>query len=144
MKLEEIQNEWENDAGIDRSELGEESIKIPKLHSKYYKWYSRERLHLVGLQEELKALKKDKYDYYSVVLDRDELDDRGWEPIQLRILKSDLSMHIDSDKDIINHNLKVAYSKEKVEFVEAIIKTLNIRSYQINNAIQWEKFKVGT
>ena len=31
MKLEEIQNEWENDAGIDRSELGEESIKIPKL-----------------------------------------------------------------------------------------------------------------
>ena len=144
MKLEEIQSEWENDTVIDRTELGEESIKIPKLHSKYYKWYSRERLHLVGLQEELKTLKKDKYDYYSGVLDRDELDDRGWEPIQLRILKSDLSMHIDSDKDIVKHNLKIAYSKEKVEFVEAIIKTLNIRSYQINNAIQWEKFKVGT
>ena len=53
-------------------------------------------------------------------------------------------MHIDSDKDIITHNLKIAYIKEKVEFVEAIIRTLNIRSYQINNAIQWEKFKVGT
>jgi len=92
----------------------------------------------------LKTLKKDKYDYYSGVLDRDELDDRGWEPIQLRILKSDMSMHIDSDKDIITHNLKIAYIKEKVEFVEAIIRTLNIRSYQINNAIQWEKFKVGT
>ena len=144
MKLEEIQNEWEKDAVIDRTELGEESIKIPKLHSKYYKWYSRERLQLVKLQEELKTLKKDKYDYYSGLLDREDLEERGWEAFQLRILKSDIPMHIDSDKDITVHNLKIAYIKEKVEFVEAIIRTLNIRSYQINNAIQWEKFKVGT
>jgi len=144
MKLEEIQNEWEKDAVIDRTELGEESIKIPKLHSKYYKWFSRERLQLVKLQEESKTLKKAKYDYYSGLLDREELEEHGWEAIQIRILKSDIPMHIDSDKDITVHNLKIAYSKEKVEFVEAIIRTLNIRSYQINNAIQWEKFKVGT
>jgi hypothetical protein len=144
MKLEEIQNEWEKDAVIDRTELGEESIKIPKLHSKYYKWFSRERLQLVKLQEDSKILKKAKYDYYSGLLDQEDLEERGWEAIQLRILKSDIPMHIDSDKDITVHNLKIAYSKEKVEFVEAIIRTLNIRSYQINNAIQWEKFKVGT
>jgi hypothetical protein len=144
MKLEEIQNEWENDSIIDRTELGEESIKIPRLHSKYYKWYSRERMHLVKLQEDLKILKKDKYDYYIGVLDQDDLVQRGWEPNQLRILKSDIPMHIDSDKDITVHNLKIAYNKEKVDFLEAIIKTLNIRSYQINNAIQWEKFKVGS
>ena len=144
MKLEEIQNEWERDSVIDRTELGEESIKIPKLHSKYYKWFSRERLQLVKLQEDSKILKKAKYDYYSGLLDQEDLEERGWEAIQLRILKSDIPMHIDSDKDITVHNLKIAYSKEKVEFVEAIIRTLNIRSYQINNAIQWEKFKVGT
>ena len=58
-------------------------------------------------------------------------------------LKSDIQMYIDSDKDIIDSNLKVAYCKEKVDFLEAIIRTLNLRSYQINNAINWEKFKVG-
>ena len=143
MNLEEIQNEWEKDSKIDRTELGEESIKIPALHSKYYQLYSRERLQLARLTETMKLLKKDKWDYYSGNLDIDELKDKGWEPFQLKVLKSDIQMYIDSDKDIIDSNLKVAYSKEKVDFLEAIIRTLNLRSYQINNAINWEKFKVG-
>lgn len=143
MNLEEIQNEWEKDSKIDRTELGEESIKIPALHSKYYQLYSRERLQLARLSETMKLLKKDKWDYYSGNLDMDELKDKGWEPFQLKVLKSDIQMYIDSDKDIIDSNLKVAYCKEKVDFLEAIIRTLNLRSYQINNAINWEKFKVG-
>ena len=143
MNLEEIQSEWEKDSKIDRTELGEESIKIPALHSKYYQLYSRERLQLARLSETMKLLKKDKWDYYSGNLDMDELKDKGWEPFQLKVLKSDIQMYIDSDKDIIDSNLKVAYSKEKVDFLEAIIRTLNLRSYQINNAINWEKFKVG-
>lgn len=143
MNLEEIQNEWEKDSKIDRTELGEESIKIPALHSKYYQLYSRERLQLARLSETMKLLKKDKWDYYSGNLDMDELKDKGWEPFQLKVLKSDIQMYIDSDKDVIDSNLKVAYCKEKVDFLEAIIRTLNLRSYQINNAINWEKFKVG-
>ena len=143
MNLEEIQNEWEKDSKIDRTELGEESIKIPALHSKYYQLYSRERLQLARLTETMKLLKKDKWDYYSGNLDMDELKDKGWEPFQLKVLKSDIQMYIDSDKDVIDSNLKVAYCKEKVDFLEAIIRTLNLRSYQINNAINWEKFKVG-
>ena len=143
MNLEEIQNEWEKDSKIDRTELGEESIKIPAFHSKYYHLYSRERLQLARLSETMKLLKKDKWDYYSGNLDMDELKDKGWEPFQLKVLKSDIQMYIDSDKDIIDSNLKVAYCKEKVDFLEAIIRTLNLRSYQINNAINWEKFKVG-
>ncbi len=143
MTLEEIQSEWEKDSRIDRTELGEESIKIPALHSKYYRMYSRERLQQARLQETMKLLKKDKWDYYSGNLDMDELKEKGWKPFQLKVLKSDIQMYIDSDKDIVESNLKVAYSKEKVDFLEAIIRTLNLRSYQINNAINWEKFKVG-
>jgi hypothetical protein len=33
--------------------------------------------------------------------------------------------------------------KEKVDFVESIIKSLTTRGYQIKSAIDWEKFKVG-
>ena len=47
---------WAEDSKIDRTELGEESIKIPQLHHKYYKMYSLERLNLVKLQEEMKIL----------------------------------------------------------------------------------------
>ena len=143
MNLEEIQSEWEKDSKIDRTELGEESIKIPSLHSKYYQMYSRERLQQARLVETLKLLRKDKWDYYSGNLDKDELEEKGWYPFQMKVLKSDIPMYIDSDQEIVESNLKVAYSKEKVDFLEAIIRTLNLRSYQINNAINWEKFKVG-
>ena len=143
MNLEEIQNEWDKDSKIDRTELGEESIKIPVLHSKYYQMYSRERLQQARLVETLKLLRKDKWDYYSGNLDKDELEEKGWYPFQMKVLKSDIPMYIDSDQEIVESNLKVAYSKEKVDFLEAIIRTLNLRSYQINNAINWEKFKVG-
>jgi|TARA_R100000008_G_scaffold49583_1_gene29591 hypothetical protein len=134
---------WAEDSKIDRTELGEESIKIPQLHHKYYKMYSLERLNLVKLQEEMKILKKDKIEYYTGTMAEEDLKERGWEPNPLRILKSDIPIHMEADKDFVDLNLKLAYNKEKVEFLEAVVKTLNLRSYQINNAINWEKFKVG-
>ena len=134
---------WAEDSKIDRTELGEESIKIPQLHHKYYKMYSLERLNLVKLQEEMKILKKDKIEYYTGTMAEEDLKERGWEPNPLRILKSDIPIHMEADKDFVDLNLKLAYNKEKVEFLEAVVKTLNLRSYQINNAINWEKVKVG-
>ena len=78
-----------------------------------------------------------------VTMAEEDLKERGWEPNPLRILKSDIPIHMEADKDFVDLNLKLAYNKEKVEFLEAVVKTLNLRSYQINNAINWEKFKVG-
>jgi hypothetical protein len=141
--LDEYFDLWAEDSKIDRTELGEESIKIPQLHHKYYKMYSLERLNLVKLQEEMKILKKDKIEYYTGTMAEEDLKERGWEPNPLRILKSDIPIHMEADKDFVDLNLKLAYNKEKVEFLEAVVKTLNLRSYQINNAINWEKFKVG-
>ena len=69
--------------------------------------------------------------------------DRGWEPCQLKILKQDLQYHIDRNQDWVNNQLKLAMQKEKVKFLEAIITSLNSRGFNINAAINWEKFKVG-
>ena len=35
MKMEEIEEAWSNDCGMDDTELDMESIKIPLLHNKY-------------------------------------------------------------------------------------------------------------
>ena len=75
--------------------------------------------------------------------EHEELKERGWDQVNQRILKADLGIHIDADQNWIDNNLKVAYQKEKVDFLEAIIKSLNNRGFNINAAIQWEKFKVG-
>ena len=76
-------------------------------------------------------------------MDYEELSDRGWEQINTIILKQDMNVHIDSNQTWIDNNLKLAYQKEKVDFLEAIIKSLNNRGFNINAAVSWEKFKVG-
>lgn len=143
MTLEEIQALWSKDAKIDRVELGEEAIKIPQIHSKYFKIYSTERLTLKKMQEDSKQLWKDLWDYYQGNFDYEDLKERGWDQVNIKILKADIQIHIDANQAWIDNNLKLAYQKEKVEFLESIIKSLNGRGFNINAAIQWEKFKVG-
>ena len=58
MKLEEIYTEWDVDSDIDTTDLGNESIKIPKLHNKYYKLFSSEKLLLRKYEAEMKPCNK--------------------------------------------------------------------------------------
>ena len=66
MTLEDIMNKWSVDSDIDRTELGEEALKISRLHSKYFNIFSSERLQCRKLEAELKVLKKQKYEYKKI------------------------------------------------------------------------------
>jgi hypothetical protein len=143
MKLEDIFELWSKDADIDRTELGEESLKISQLHAKYFKIFSSERLSLKKLESDLKVLKRQKYEYFSGTLDYDEMTELGWEPNPLKLLRADIPQYIDSDKDIIELTLKISYQQEKVDFLENAIRSLNSRGFNIKSAVEWEKFKVG-
>lgn len=143
MKLEEIQSMWEKDSSIDRTELGEESLRIPQLHSKYFRLFSEERLTLRKFETAQKKLYRAKFEYYNGTMSEEDLKENEWEPFQLRVLKSDISVYLQSDEELCDMELRVELQKEKVEFLESIIKNLPARGYQINAAITWEKFKVG-
>jgi len=143
MKLDDILNMWTEDCNMDRTELGEEALKIPKLHSKYLRHYTEERLTLRKMEEDRKQLALLKSDYYRGVLPSEDLKANGWEPFRLSVLKSELHMYIDADQDIINSNLKISMQNEKVDTLESIIRSINNRGYLIKSAIDYEKFKVG-
>lgn len=143
MKLEQIFDEWERDSKVDRTELGYAALSIPKLHHKYFKIYSHERLLLKKLEQDMKRLKKLKWEYYTGVLDQETLNEYNWEPVLLKILKQDVPTYIDSDNDIITLNLRIAVQQEKVDTLESIIKAIMSLGFQIKSAIDWEKFKTG-
>ena len=143
MKLEDIQLLWEKDCQIDRTELGEESLKVSQLHSKYFKIFSTERMQLKKFEKEYKELYKVKFEYYNGILSFSDLKERGWEPFSLKVLKSDLHIYVDSDKEIQHFQLKIDFQKEKIDFLENIIKSINTRGYQLKTAVDWERFKVG-
>lgn len=143
MKLTEIQEEWRKDANIDRTELGEESLRIPQLHAKYYNFYSTERLRLKSLEGEYRKLYKAKYEYYNGTMCEEDLRSWEWEPFALKILKSDISVYLEGDNDLITAQSTIDVQKEKVEFLESAIKSLTNRGFQIKSAIDWVKFTQG-
>jgi hypothetical protein len=143
MKIEEIFDEWKTDSSIDRTELGDESLNVPKLHNKYYRMYVDEKLVLKKLESTAKSLKLEKYEFYTQGPSKEQMD-RGWTlPGRGLILKPDIPMYMDADRDIIELNLKIGYQQEKVELLESIIKSLRDRGFLIKAAIDWAKFTMG-
>ena len=143
MTLDEIMEMWSKDCDIDRTELAEESLRIPQLHSKYYKMYPQERLRLKKLESEFKVLKLEKHEFYTQGPSQ-ESRDRGWElPARGLILKADVPMYMEADPHLIELSLKVGYQQEKVEYLESAIKSLLNRGYAIKNAIDWHRFTNG-
>jgi hypothetical protein len=143
MTLDNIHEQWAKDSKIDRDELAQESMNTPQLHSKYLKMYSHERLRLKNIDFEFKQLIKLKTEYYSGSIADEDLMERGWEPNPLKILKSDVQMYLDADSDVIMLLQKRAMQQEKVDTIDSIIKTINVRGFQIKNAIDWIRFTNG-
>jgi hypothetical protein len=144
MKIEEIFEHWKEDSQIDKTELADESLKIAKLHHKYYQILIGERLLLRKYENEMKKIKLDKYEFFSQG-PSEETQQKGWKlPAKGLILKTDIPMYIEADEDIIKLSLKIGVQQEKIDFLESIIKTIINRGYNIKSAIEFIKFTNGS
>jgi len=143
MKLEEIFEQWKINSNIDKTELGDEVLNIPKLHHKYYQILINERLLLRSHEAEMKKLKLDKHEFFTQG-PNEETKTKGWKlPAKGLILKSDIPMYIDADDDLIKLSLKIGVQQEKIDLLESIIRTLMNRGYNVKAAIDWQKFING-
>lgn len=143
MTIDEILENWQVDVKIDKTELGDEALNIPKLHHKYYQIYVKEKLILRKQESEMKQLKLDKYEFFTQG-PNEETKNKGWKlPPKGMILKSDMPMYMDADEEIVNLSLKIGYQQEKIELLDSIIKTIINRGFLIKSAIDWIKFTSG-
>lgn len=143
MKLDEIQSMWDEDCKIDDSELGTAALNISKLHARYFRIFTDERMRLHTLESQLRKLRLAKYEFYTQGPTK-ETHALGWElPPSGKILKADVGMYIEADDDIMNLTTRVQLQKEKLELLESIIKSLNSRGYNIKVAVDWIKFQTG-
>ena len=138
--IEEIHELWSKDANIDDLELDLESLKIPQLHSKYMKILNGENVQLSKMQYSHKALERDKLEYYQGKMCEEDLQERGWQPLALKVLRGDAPKYVEGDKDVIRHLIQIADQKEKVILLRSIVESVNSRSFIINNAIRWKQF----
>jgi hypothetical protein len=143
MTIDEILENWNVDSKIDKTELGDEALNIPKLHHKYYQIFVKEKLILRKQESDMKQLKLDKYEFLTQG-PNEETKERGWKlPPKGMILKGDIPMYLDADQDVVTLSLKIGYQLEKIELLDSIIKTIMNRNFIIRNAIDWQKFTMG-
>lgn len=141
MTLDEIQKLWEEDSKIDPDNLHIESLKIPQLHAKYYKIYNNILLLRKKSAEDFSKIKKERYEYYS---GKATADVYAEEPFPFKVRdKESMGRYIDSDEKLSTLRLKNEYYDSMLKYVEEIIKTIHNRSFQIKNAIEWQKFQAG-
>lgn len=143
MNIEEIYEMWSKECEIDQTNISNESANIPKLHNKYFRTYVDEGLRLRKLKSDYKQLVKLKGEYYRGELDIAELQQYGWEPQRLKILKADVSTYIEADDDVVKASLRIGLQEEKVKYLEAIVKMISNRGFQIKSIVDWERFRTG-
>jgi hypothetical protein len=143
MNMEQLRNMVKSDLVMDKTELDIESMKTPQIHNKYLVMYTDEKLIMGKLESDFNILKKDKWLYYTGKMSPEQLKERGWETFDLNLLKTDIDKFLISDEDLIKIANKILFQKEKVNYLESVIKIINNRQWNIRAAIDWLKFTSG-
>lgn len=144
MNLDQIFEEWERDSRTDPTNLGNAALTIPKLHVKYLRLLTNEKLLYRKMEQSFQQLCARKRDWMMGEMTKEELADLGWQPwLRVTPLRSQVDELIKIDSDVVTETLKLAFQKEKVDVLESIMKQIFNRGFQINSAINWAKFQAG-
>ena len=141
MNLEQIQDMWEKDSKIDPDNLHDESLKIPQLHSKYYTLYNTITLLRERAREQYSKVRLERYNYYTCKATAEVYAE---EPFPYKVREKDaIQRHLEADDKMNKVDMKIKYYDIMLKFLEEIIRNISGRTYQIKNAIEWNKFQAG-
>jgi len=141
MNLEQIQEMWEKDSKIDPDNLHDESLKIPQLHSKYYTLYNTITLMREKARTQYSKVRLERYNYYTGKAPAEAYIE---EPFPYKVREKDaIQRHLEADDRMNKVDMKIKYYDIMLKFLEEVIRAVSNRTYQIKNAIEWNKFQSG-
>ena len=140
MNLDELKLEVYNDLKIDNEHLDTESLKNQEIKAKYLDIKSKYELLLFKAKGDYKRIYRDKWEYYGGKSDAKIYISK---PFDLKVLKTDLSIYITSDDEVIDAENKIGYLETVLDYIKGVIKSVDNRGWDIKNAIEWKKFEAG-
>ncbi len=132
---------WEKDSQIDKDNLHDESLKIPALHAKYHEMFNTILLLRKRAEQQRKNIRHARYEYYSGKADPEVYIENPF-PKKIRD-KDTMTKYMDADEKLSESSLKIDYYDTMLSYIESILKQISNRTYQIKNAIEWQKFIAG-
>ena len=143
MKIEDIREMINQDTKINSGSLDTEATNIPQIHNKYLCLLMDEKLVLTKYESDLRILNKNKWLYYSGKMSQEQLKILSWEVFELALLRTDVDRFIESDTDIIVLQNKCVMQREKVSYIEQVVKLIANKIWNIRAALDWIKFTQG-
>ena len=143
MNLEKIDELWAKDAEkfFDHRDLPEllanDSMETPKLHAKYLQLHNEFKLMLSDAQTKYNKLYKDKWLYYNGKAPSSVYAEK---PFDLKVLKGDIDMFIDSDDEVCRIKQKIDYLETCINSIDRILKEIHNRGFAIKNTIEIVKY----
>ena len=140
MNLEELKLQVSQDLKVDDEHLDTESLKNQEIKATYLDHKSKFELLLFKAKGDYKRLYREKWEYYGGKADAKIYASK---PFDLKVLKTDLSVYITSDEEVIDAENKIGYLETVVDYIKGVIKSVDNRGWDIKNAIEWKKFEAG-
>ena len=140
MNLDELKLQVEKDLKVDDEHLDTESLKNQEIKAKYLDIKSKYELLLFRAKGEYKKIYREKWEYYGGKADAKVYVSK---PFDIKVLKTDLSVYITSDEEVIDAENKIGYLETVVDYIKGVIKSVDNRGWDIKNAIEWKKFEAG-
>ena len=140
MTLDELKLEVQADLKVDNEHLDTESLKNQEIKAKYLEHKSKFELLLFKAKGDYKRLYREKWEYYGGKADAKVYVSK---PFDIKVLKTDLSVYITSDEEVIDAENKIGYLETVVDYIKGVIKSVDNRGWDIKNAIEWKKFEAG-
>ena len=140
MTLDELKIQVQHDLKVDNEHLDTESLKNQEIKAKYLDYKTRYELLLFKAKGDYKRLYREKWEYYGGKSDAKIYISK---PFDLKVLKTDLSVYITSDDEVIDAENKIGYLETVVDYIKGVIKSVDNRGWDIKNSIEWKKFEAG-
>ena len=140
MTLDELQSIVAKELKVNDEKLDSESLKNQELYAKYIEHKSRFELLSHKARADYKRVYKEKWEYYGGKADAKIYVTK---PFDLKVLKTDLHIYIESDEDIIKSEHKIAYLETVIKYIDGVLRSIQNRGWDIKNAISWKQFEAG-
>ena len=140
MTLDELKLQVQKDLKVDDEHLDTESLKNQEIKATYLDHKSRYELLLYRAKGDYKRLYREKWEYYGGKADAKVY---ATKPFDLKVLKTDLHIYIESDTDILKAEHKIAYLETVIKYIDGVLKSIQSRGWDIKNAISWKQFEAG-
>lgn len=135
-KLQDLQEELATDVAINRTQLEQECYNNPIIYSKWLTKYSSIKKEIISVENQKKAVLKNRLDFYTGRLDNEICMDR--------YERSEMKTVMSADEAVLALDTKIQYLSLLMEFCSSAIDCIKSRGFTLKNIIDLRKFEAGT